>query len=335
MVKKLQLGFLLVDEGTLANGNGNPQELLLWERLEAAEWADKIGLDILAVPDIVARPLAKLDTLTLMAALALRTKRIRMKTHVFETPLRHPIELARRLVTVDHLSRGRFIFAVGVGGFSGAQGGESVLHFKEFADVGVSRKERGGRTNEILESLKLLWTQTPATYHGKYFNFEDVTLLPKPFQQPHPPIWVGGNSEAAIKRTARYGTGWVPSLELSSVIFGSFPAAQARLKEAMKEEGREGEPMHTCVCVKTNINPNARAARDEGAKYWELQLLAIEGGMSFEVKEKYGVYGTPEALVDRLLEMKELGADSVILHIHSLDLKTQLRRLEEKVLPHL
>ena len=328
MAKKLELGIVLSELR-----GGSPREVGLEERLEAAEWADKIGLDYLALPDLVARPLPKLDCLTYMGALAMRTQRIRLKTHVFLTPLRHPIELARRIVTVDHLSRGRIIFAAGVGGFSGAQGGESVLHFKEFADTGVSRKERGGRTNEILESMKLLWTQPTASYHGKYFQFTDVTLLPKPYRQPHPPIWVGGNSEAAIQRTARYGTGWVPSLELASVIFGSFPAALARLAEAMKEEGREGEKIHICVCIKTNINPDAHAAKEEGAAYWAHMLHAIEGGMAFDVKEKYGAYGTPEALVERLLEMKELGADSVMLHIHSPDLKTQLRRLEEKVLP--
>lgn len=334
MAKKLELGICLFELRS-----GDSQEIRPWELLEAAEWADKSGVEYLALPDRVSRPLPRFDTLTLMAALALRTKHIRMVPHVFLTPLRHPIELARRILTVDHLSQGRFIFAAGVGGGAASAGGvkgvpgaESTIHHKEFVDCGISRKERGGRTNEILECLKLLWTQPSATFHGKYFQFENVVMEPKPYQKPHPPIWVGGNSEAAIKRTARYGTGWVPSFELSSVMFGSFPAAQARLREAMKQEGREGQPLHTSVCMKVNINPDVNAAKEEAAKFWKAQLFAIEGGMPFDVKDKYGVYGTPEALVDRLQEMKAMGVDSVILHLHSFDLKSQLRRLEEKVL---
>lgn len=337
MIKKLELGIVLSE---LRSGNSN--EIRPQERLEAAEWADKIGVEYLALPDLVARPLPRFDCLTFMAALAVRTQRIGLVPHVYETSLRHPIELARRILTIDHLSQGRFVFAAGVGGgaasaggVKGAPGAESELHFKEFMDVGIRRQERGGRTNEILECLKLLWTQPSATFHGKYFNFDNVVLEPKPFQKPHPPIWIGGNSEASIQRVARFGTGWVPSVELTSVMFGSFPAALGRLREVMKEHGRDGEPVHISVCVKTNINPDANAARAEGARFWAAQLGAIEGGMSFDVKEKFGVYGTPEALLDRLLELKAMGAHSVVLHLHSFDLKSQLRRLEEKVLHHL
>ena len=89
------------------------------------------------------------------------------------------------------------------------------------------------------------------------------------------------------------------------------------------------------VCVKININPNAKAAVEDAEHFWELQHSSIEGNMPLEIKKKYAVYGTPEALVDRLLEIKALGVDSVILHLHSFDLMTQLRRLEEKVLPKL
>ncbi len=337
MAKKLELGIVLSELRT-----GNSNEIRPEERLEAAEWADRIGVEYLALPDLVARPLPRFDCLTFMAALAVRTKRIGLVPHVYETSLRHPIELARRILTIDHLSQGRFIFAAGVGGGAASAGGvkgvagaETDLHFKEFRDVGVRRQERGGRTNEVLESLKLLWTQPSATFHGKYFQFENVVMEPKPFQKPHPPIWIGGNSEAAIQRVARFGTGWVPSVELSTEMFGSFPAALSRLREVMKEHGRSAEPVHISVCVKTNINPDAKAARDEGSEFWAAQLGAIEGGMPFDVKEKHGVYGAPEALLEKLLELKSLGANSVVLHLHAFDLKSQLRRLEEKVLHHL
>jgi alkanesulfonate monooxygenase SsuD/methylene tetrahydromethanopterin reductase-like flavin-dependent oxidoreductase (luciferase family) len=302
------------------------------ETLEVSELADKAGLDHLAFGDGVSR-LPGIDTLTLMAAVAVRTQRILMQTHVFQTPMRHPIELSRRITAVDQLSRGRFIFGVGVAGPAAAEGAETTIHLKQFVDLGLNVKERGSRTNEVLEALRILWTQRPATFHGKYFSFDNVTPVEDNVQKPYPPIWVGGNSEAAIRRTVKYGSGWLPSFELSSVVHGSFPAALARLREAMKEAGREKDPMNICVCVKTNINPDAKAAREEAKKKWESQGRSIEGGMPFESNEKYGVYGTPEALVDKLLEMKEYGADTVILHLHAFDMKAQLKRLEEKVLP--
>jgi alkanesulfonate monooxygenase SsuD/methylene tetrahydromethanopterin reductase-like flavin-dependent oxidoreductase (luciferase family) len=325
MAKRLELGIM-------------PHGGSVWETLEVSEMADKAGLDHLAFGDDIARPTqhlmgAGMDTLTLLAAVSLRTKRVRMQTHVFQTPMRHPIELAKRITTIDHLSNGRFIFGVGVAGPAAADGAETYLHLKQFDDLGLSSKERGGRTNEVLEALKILWTQRPASYHGKYFNFNEVSSVGEPVSKPYPPIWVGGNSEAAIKRTVKYATGWLPSFELSSVVHGSFPAAVGRLRDAMKEAGRDGDPMNVCVCVKTNINPDGKAAMDEAKKKWESQGRAIEGGMPFESNAKYGVYGTPEQLVDRLLQMKEYGADTVILHLHAFDLRPQLKRLEQHVLP--
>jgi alkanesulfonate monooxygenase SsuD/methylene tetrahydromethanopterin reductase-like flavin-dependent oxidoreductase (luciferase family) len=268
-----------------------------------------------------------------MAALALRTRTIRMKTHVFVTPLRHPIELARRIVTVDHLSKGRFIFAVGLGGGERSREAETSVYHKEFVDVGIDRRERGGRTNEILAALKILWSEPLASFHGKYFRFDKVIFEPKPFQKPYPPIWVGGNSEAALRRTARFATGWAASLEMASYLFESFPAALARLKSLMKEEGRGHDPMHVSVCLKVNLNSDVDKAKSEAEQFWKLQLSSIEGAMPFGIKKEYGVYGTPEELVDRLQEIQGLGVDSVILHLHSFDLKTQLRRLETEVLP--
>lgn len=328
MAGKLELGICLFELRS-----GESQEIRPGDLLEAAEWADKSGLEYLALPDRVSRPVPRFDTLTLMAALALRTQRIRMKTHVFVIPLRHPIELARRIITVDHLSKGRFIFAAGLGGGERAREAETSVYHKEFVDVGIPRRERGGRADEILAALRILWTQPCASFHGKYFRFENVTFEPKPFQKPHPPIWVGGNSEAALRRAARFASGWAASLELAAHLFGSFPAALARLKALMKEEGREGEPMHVSVCLKVNVNPDVEKAKSEAEQFWKLQLSSIEGAMPFGVKKEYGVYGSAGELVDRLEEIKGMGVNSVILHLHSFDLKAQLRRLEKEVLP--
>lgn len=327
MARKLELGICLFELRS-----GESQEIRPWDLLEAAEWADKTGLDYLALPDRVSRPVPRFDTLTLMAALALRTQRIRMKTHIFVLPLRHPIELARRIVTVDHLSKGRFIFVAGLGGGAGKG---TPVYVKEYEDVGIPRSERGSRANEILESLKKLWTEPSADFSGRHFKFERVVFEPKPFQKPHPPIWIGGNSEAALRRVARYGNGWAPSLEGTAITFGSFQNGLKRLRDYMAEYGRPSDPIHVSVCLKVNVNPDVAAARREAEAFWESQRGSIEGAKSFDVKEKYGVYGTAHELIEKLYEVKEMGVNSVILHIHSFNLKTQLGRLESEVLPRI
>ncbi|ETX06547.1 MAG: hypothetical protein ETSY2_16510, partial [Candidatus Entotheonella gemina] len=105
----------------------------------------------------------------------------------------------RVLANVDQLSGGRLIFGVGVGW---AQ--------QEFEVLGAPFHRRGAMTNEYLEAIKVLWTEDCASYEGRFVTFKDVTTTPRPVQQPHPPIWVGGASEAAMRRTVRYAQGWHP-----------------------------------------------------------------------------------------------------------------------------
>jgi len=126
----------------------NPEEHIdPWRMVEVAEMADRMGFSYLAMPDRVSRPIPRFDTLTLMAALALRTETIRFLTHVFVTPLREPIELARRIVTIDHLSSGRFVLGAGLGGGEKVGGPDLTVYQKEFVDVGIDIRERGQRTD--------------------------------------------------------------------------------------------------------------------------------------------------------------------------------------------
>ncbi len=137
-----------------------------------------------------------LSTLGWMAGI---TKSIEIGSTVIIVPYRSPLETAKACANIDRLSGGRFIFGVGVGWAAG-----------EFDVLDVPFERRGAMTNEYLDAIKLLWTEDVASFEGEYVSFKDVHTAPRPVQNPHPPIWVGGPSDAAMRRTVRYGNAWHP-----------------------------------------------------------------------------------------------------------------------------
>jgi probable F420-dependent oxidoreductase len=140
------------------------------------------------------------DPFTTLAWLAGTTRTIELGTTVIILPYRHPVQTARVAATVDRLSGGRFIFGVGVGW--------SQL---EFEALGVPFARRGAVSNDYLAAIKKLWTSDVASHSGPFVSFKDVHTGPRPLRSPHPPIWVGGSSDAALRRAVRYGDAWHPN----------------------------------------------------------------------------------------------------------------------------
>jgi alkanesulfonate monooxygenase SsuD/methylene tetrahydromethanopterin reductase-like flavin-dependent oxidoreductase (luciferase family) len=114
-------------------------------------------------------------------------------------PYHHPVALAKAVSTLDVLSGGRVVVSVGVGHAE-----------REFEVLGIPFKERGRITDEALDAMNVLWSSENPVFHGQYFNFDGIVFEPKPLQHPRPPIWIGGNSPAALRRAARY-EGWEPN----------------------------------------------------------------------------------------------------------------------------
>jgi probable F420-dependent oxidoreductase len=139
------------------------------------------------------------DQLTTLAFIAGCTSRIKLLTSVMVVPHRPPIAAAKILSTIDVLSGGRLILGVGAGWMK-----------EEFDLLGAPFAERGTVTDEYLEAFKVLWTQQRPTFAGKHVTFADVIFEPKPIQKPHPPIWVGGESPAALRRAVKLGDAWYP-----------------------------------------------------------------------------------------------------------------------------
>ena len=137
------------------------------------------------------------DPMIALAYVAGITSTIKLATGIFVLPIRNPFTTAKAVASLDVLSGGRFIFGVGIGWFE-----------EEFDVVGMNFKDRALRTREYLELMKELWTSARPAYKGKTVSIEGVGFMPKPAQQPHPPIVFGGHTEPALRRTARLGDGW-------------------------------------------------------------------------------------------------------------------------------
>ncbi|MGE3538164.1 MAG: LLM class F420-dependent oxidoreductase [Candidatus Tectimicrobiota bacterium] len=141
-----------------------------------------------------------LEQLTLMTYVAAKTSRLRLVTSVMILPYRNPVLTAKILATIDVLSHGRVTVGVGVGWLQ--------EEFQALAAPDFAR--RGAVSNEYIQLFKTLWTQDPATFHGTFYQCEALRCLPHPVQKPHPPIWIGGHSKAALRRAAQHGDGWHP-----------------------------------------------------------------------------------------------------------------------------
>jgi probable F420-dependent oxidoreductase len=169
----------------------------LWTLRDMLERSD---VDSIWLSDRLSSPAPVPEVMTTLAAIAARTTRLKFGPSVVVLPYRTPVVAAKEMATVDWLSQGRLFPAVGVG----------VELPREFDASGVPFAERGRRTDEAIRVMRLLWTQDEVTFQGDFFKLDRVSIFPKPWQTP-PPIWIGGKSLAAMRRTARLGDGWIPS----------------------------------------------------------------------------------------------------------------------------
>jgi probable F420-dependent oxidoreductase len=183
--------------------NASPDSMARWAMLtEALGYHFLMTSDHLVLtPDVQARyPAPFYEPFTTLGWLAGLTRRIEIGSTVVIVPYRSPLQIAPMAANIDQFSGGRLLFGVGVGW---AQ--------QEFAALGVPFHRRGALTDEYLAALKTLWTNDVASFQGRYVAFTDVHTEPRPARTPHPPIWVGGASDAAMRRAVRYGDAWHPN----------------------------------------------------------------------------------------------------------------------------
>ncbi len=258
-----------------------------------------------------------------MAAAAGATHSIRVMTGIVIVPLYHPVLLAKMVASVDQVSAGRLDFGIGISG----QRGTSV----EFDALGISPRTRGRRTDEMLDVMKRLWTEEQVSHRGRFFEFDDVTLLPRPVQQPYPPVWVSGRSEAAMRRAALHGDGWYPYLFTNRRIRHS----NDLVRQFAAEAGRELDGFHWGLNQPTAISTDADealglAVRNVGERYVTPERSAED------IARALCVAGSPDDCA-RAMEAKiEAGVEHINLGFLSPDADGLYRQMDlfaERVMP--
>jgi len=212
--------------------------------IAVTEEADRLGFDSVWIPEHLVLPvdlggsphdgedhppippdIPVYDPLVYLAFLAARTERIRFGTQVYNIGLRHPFSTARAATTLDIVSGGRLDFGIGASWLRG-----------EWDAVGLDFDSRGARVDESIEVCRRLWSEDTVEHHGRFFDFDPVMFEPKPVQRPGPPLHIGGDGPAALRRAATVGDGWIPM----NHTFEEMPEKVALLAELRERAGRPG-----------------------------------------------------------------------------------------------
>jgi len=239
--------------------------------------------------------------MAILSFVAARTTRVTLGTSIIILPFRSPFELAKYGATLDQLSRGRLIFGVGIGNIR-----------DEFDTMRLPWKKRGLMTDEAMEVMKALWTQEEAEFHGKLYDFENIVTSPKPYRAGHIPLWVGGMSDAAIRRAAILGDGWHPTAISPEQLQGHHRDIRAMRAEV----GRDPDDFE--ICMRFNVT--------------------IEGQVLMEVERASTVPGDDMAETVRVARsFADAGTTHFIFAINSSnrdELLHMVEKLGREVLPH-
>ena len=262
--------------------------------------ADSLGFDSVWVTDHLALPQSNarqygliFEAVTTLSYLAGSTGRIRLGISALVLPQRNPVEIAKELATLDVLSGGRVILAAGIGWSS-----------EEYQNLGQSFHDRGKRMDEALKVLRTLWRgNKTATYHGKYYNFDQVAFEPQPIQGGGPPLWVAGDSAAALKRAIYYADGWHPHMNTPEDLSTALKPARALIGT---------RPFTICLRMRAEFSTQPDPATT--------------------------LFGTPADMIEKLRGFQSAGASQAILHFPATSHAARKRAMEtfrKEVLPAL
>jgi probable F420-dependent oxidoreductase len=271
------------------------------------------GVDSIWQTDRLVSTEAMLECLATMAALAGHTERVRFGMNVASIALRDPLLTAKQCATIDFLSDGRLLPAFGLGSaFS-----------NDYRATGTPTKRRGKRADEALELVSLLWHEDEVCFSGEFFQYEGASIAPKPCN-PDIPLWVGGSSEIAMKRTAKYGTGWLGGIDT--------PEQAKQVVDGIKIElgttGRSIDEDHYGATFLFRFGSIDDKAVQQTAR-------GLAARMDQPV-DRYLVAGDADAMVARIKEFLEAGCEKFVMlpmAIGTKDMLEQTRRFIEEVQP--
>ncbi len=269
-------------------------QALLHDAKKQARRAEELGYDYLLTGEHVMFYAPTGNNLVSLAAAAGATERIKLLSGIVLVPLYPAALLAKQVSVLDVVSNGRFHLGVGVGG-----------EFpKEFDAVGVPVTERGARTNEALEVLDKLLTETDVTFDGRFTKLDGVTIKPSTVQKPRVPFWVAGRKDVAMRRVARYGDGWMPYMYTPEMLAESMDKIEAFAAEAGRAPGSVRGGLYIFSCV----HPDRDTALDLAN-----QQLSRQYNQDFsKLVEKYTLAGSPDDCAARARQYIEAGASAIM-----------------------
>jgi probable F420-dependent oxidoreductase len=276
---------------------------------------DEGGVDSIWQSDRIIGTDPSLECMSVMAALAGATQRIKFGMNVASLGLRDPVLTAKACATIDVLSNGRLLPAFGIGS----------ARSRDYVATGTPTQGRGKRMDEGLEILSRLWREQHVTFTGSHYRLDDATISPRPIQQPLP-LWIGGSAAAAVQRTARWGTGWQAGIETAAEVA---PVISA-IKVAAKAHGRSIDADHFGAGFGFRFGH-----RDEPIV---TRYLAGLSKLLGKPADPYAAIGDADDVLARVDEFRRAGVHKFILRpiaVGTEDMIEQTRRMIDAVLPRI
>ncbi len=273
--------------GIFGQGEDDPDFL---RRL--VEVGDKHGYDSIWLSDRIVSDRFSLEPVVALSMVAAYSQRMKFGTSVLAMPLRNPVVLAKQIATLDFLSQGRMLPAVGLG----------QEEPEEYEACGVSKEGRGPRTEEAIRLMRRLWEEDDVTHEGQFFTCHNISVSPKPWFKPSPPVWIGGRSPAAARRVGRVGDGWL----VSSATPQEVHDGRRVIFDTAEEYGRSIEDDHIGVLVGYYISSNVEEAVSKTSEF-------VTRHRPDAYFTEYSALGPPERVAEVIRRYIDAGASKFVV----------------------
>ena len=258
---------------------------------ELVHLGEEHGYDSIWLSDRVVGRRFPLEPVVALSMIAAYSDTLKFGTSVIALPLRNPVLLAKELATLDYLSKGRLLPAVGLGQ-------EDPV---EYEACGVEKAGRGKRADEAIHLIRRLWEEENVTHHGRFFTLNDVSIVPRPVQKPSPPIWIGGRSKAAQRRTGRLGDGWLVSQATPAEV----DEGRKLIFQTAAEHNRVVDEDHIGTMLGFYITSDSQKAAEVASEH----VFAHRPNVPFR---QYTALGTPETVAGLIHDYVKAGASKFV-----------------------
>ena len=277
--------------------------------------AEELGFESLWTLESITGDVPILEPVTLLSYMAALTEKVRLGTSAMVVPHRNPVQLAKAMGSLDHLSSGRLIVGMGLGN-----------DLKDYANFGISSENRVRRFVEIMDVMKALWTEKEAKYPGQFWQLEGTKMEPKPVQKPYPPIWMGAGHPRALRRAVRHADGWMGAGASSTA---QFIENAGYIRTYLEEADRDPSTFAVSKRVYLAID-NDEDRAESRLRQWFGASIYKEADMASRV----AVWGSTSQCVEKLAKIAEAGAQMLMLN-PVFDHMEHLEALAQEVVPNL